>query len=261
MTTKESSMLGRFAAALAAGCAIFAGLAWVRTADAVPPDPKATALAALAAATKIYAFLPLAQREGRGDDGETTWGALHIQVAQRKLAFDGPGFRYRYANGQTTFHNAQIGRSHPAMPLAAADPMVNGLLTQVDSGFATATWVQQSPPAGVHPSLRNHPGQAWWKVNLPAAWDDPYRIYFQFSASGACTIPQVAVLYADEDRIVEVRNPVGGEGAIALQFPLCKALVYEPTFGQTAYGPFDPFASTLFLQRTLHRDEYGGSGT
>ncbi|MEQ1568960.1 MAG: hypothetical protein ABMA64_25200 [Myxococcota bacterium] len=213
----------------------------------------------LAAASRLYLYLPLTHRPDSGatpGHGTTSWGSLHVDIAARKLALDGPGFRYRYAAGRTTFHDRTMGRSTPAMRVPVADAMFGAALTQLDQGFANATWTRRDPPV-VAPGLEAHHGQSWWQMALPDAWDDPYRIFVQLTPTPGCEVWQVAVLYAEVDRIVQIGNPVGGAGWLDLRFPLCERMQIDPYFQQSRYGaPADPFAETLFLQRTLHVDEF-----
>ncbi|MEQ1505697.1 MAG: hypothetical protein ABMB14_25915 [Myxococcota bacterium] len=241
--------------------ALFAGIATLVAsgAGAVPPSKKSLAQSAMSNAARVYAYLALQHRPSSGvRPGRPVagWGSLHVDLAARKVAIDGESFRWRYVGGQTTFHNATLGRAAPAMQVPSADPMFSVLVTELDSGFAGSTWTRADPP-NVAPGLAPESGHEWWRVNLPATWDDPYRIWFDLTGVAGCEVAEAVVTYADTGRIVQVKNPIAGDGWLDLRFPLCDAIHWNPVFSQSQYGaPATPFQSTLFPNRPMHRDEY-----
>ncbi|MEQ1502287.1 MAG: hypothetical protein ABMB14_08645 [Myxococcota bacterium] len=235
-------------------------------AEGVPPGASTKLMAAqnaMANAARVYAYLDLQRHPGSGASpgrGTSVWGGIQIDVPGRKFTFDGMNFRWRHVNGQTTFHNATLGRSAAAIAVPTADPLISALLNELDTGFAGSAWTRENPPR-IAPGLAPEPAHEWWRLDLAATWDNPYRIYFDLTGVAGCEVYEVVVLYADEDRIVQFKNPVAGDGWFDLRVPLCDAVHWNPTFSQSAYGgPVNPFQSTLFPKQALHRDEFRPPG-
>jgi hypothetical protein len=211
----------------------------------------------LASAQRLYWVMDIPTGKGpNGNFGPTQPIALRYDLDAGKLSLDGHGFRYVYADGIATVHNHILQHEREPVRLPLAEPILAGLLEELDHGLANSNWIREDPPyvrSGLGPSTTFD----WYRVDLPFAWDNPYRIYLQVSTLTPGGINALAVLRADVDHMLLVQHVGKLHGAFFEVLTHFHWIHLNPDFTQSQYGfPADPFADRKYQELSVRRYEY-----
>jgi hypothetical protein len=228
------------------------------------PQPRAqvpSAVAAvqerLASAQRLYWVMSIPWGRGPGGNfGRTMPIALRYDLAAGKLSLEGTGFRYVYADGIATVHNYILQHEREPVRLPLAEPILADLLEELDHGLANSNWIREDPPyvrSGLGPSTTFD----WYRVDLPFAWDNPYRIYLKLSTFAPGGLGLFTVLRADGDSPLVVQHAGKLNGTFFEVLTHFHWLHLNPDFAESQFGfPADPFAERKYKNRSIHHYEY-----